>query len=211
MQQAIYNESFYDYLIYFPKNYDQKKKYPLLIFLHGAGERGNDLSLLKCHSIPKICDQNVQYEAIIISPQCKENTTWNSNAAQVIAFIRDMMKKYNVDENAISITGISMGGFGTWQVIMDCPTLFAAAAPICGGGLAWRAKNTLLNLPIRIYHGEADTVVDVFYSKDIYRVLKENKAKDVQLFLYPNVGHDVWVQAYEETNLIHWLISCKKE
>ncbi|MBQ8885867.1 MAG: prolyl oligopeptidase family serine peptidase [Clostridia bacterium] len=210
MQQAIYGESVFDYLLYLPKTYSAEKKYPLLVFLHGAGERGNELFVLKCHSIPKIFDGDVDYEAIVVSPQCKAGKTWNSDPKQVVAFIEDMKQKYSVDEDAVSITGISMGGFGTWQVIMDNPSLFAAAAPICGGGMAWRA-DTILNLPLRIYHGEIDDAVNVFYSKDIYRVLEKRNAKDAKLFLYPNVGHDVWNQAYGETDLIEWLISKRRE
>ena len=209
MQQEIYGENLFDYLLYLPKNYYASKKYPLMIFLHGAGERGNNLSILKCHSIPKVFDGDVDYEAIVVSPQCKHEKTWNSDIVRLRNFISEMIEKYNVDENAVSITGISMGGFGTWQMIMDYPDLFAAASPICGGGMAWRA-GTILNLPIRIYHGEIDDAVNVFYSKDIYRVLKKHNAKDAELFLYPNVGHDVWNQAYEQTDLISWLISKRK-
>lgn len=209
MQQAIYNEGLFDYLVYLPKDYDGEKKYPLLLFLHGAGERGDNLEVLKCHSIPKIFEDDVDYEAVVISPQCKHNKTWNSDPVRLRSFISEMIEKYAIDENAISITGISMGGYGTWQMIMDYPDLFSATAPICGGGMAWRA-DTILNLPIRIYHGEIDDAVNVFYSKDIYRVLKKRNAKDAELFLYPNVGHDVWVQAYEQTDLISWLISKRK-
>lgn len=210
MQQEIYGTGEFDYLLYLPKNYGGRRKYPLLVFLHGAGERGDDLSVLKCHSIPKIFDGGVSYEAVVVSPQCKNGRTWSSNPEKVVAFIKDLMKTYSVDENAVSITGISMGGFGTWQVIMDHPSLFAAAAPICSGGMAWRAE-AIADLPVRIYHGEADEVVDVFYSKDMYRALKACNASDATLFLYPNVGHDVGNYAYEQTDLIDWLISKRKK
>ncbi len=210
MQKAIYGESVFDYLLYLPKNYDVQKKYPLLIFLHGAGERGNDLSILKRHSIPCLFDGDVNYEAIVISPQCKADKTWSSTPEKVVEFINEMTEKYNADKDAVVITGISMGGYGTWQIIMDNPGLFAAAAPICGGGMAWRAE-VIKDLPLRIYHGEEDGVVNVFYSKDIYQALKNRGAKDVQLFLYPNVGHDVWEKVYNETDLIDWLLSKRRE
>ena len=209
MQNEIYATSEFDYLLYLPENYDAKRKYPLLVFLHGAGECVDDLSVLKCHSIPKIFDGDVSYEAVVISPQCKSGMTWSTNPEKVFAFIKAMIGKYSIDENAVSITGISMGGFGTWQIIMDYPSLFAAAAPICSGGMAWRA-DVIKNLPIRIYHGEIDNVVDVFYSKDMHRALKEHDAVDATLFLYPNVGHDVGNIAYEQTDLIDWLISKRK-
>ncbi len=209
MQKEIYGKSFFNYLLFLPKGYDQSKKYPLMFFLHGAGERGSDLTKLKVHSIPKIFDNEVDYQAIVISPQCPDGQTWNSNIESLRKFIFEMIELYNADKSAVSITGISMGGFGTWQTIMDCPDLFSCAAPICAGGLSWRA-GVLSSLPIRIYHGELDQVVDPFYSKDIYRVLKNNNAKDVELFLYPEVGHNVWDNAYEQTDLISWLISKRK-
>jgi predicted peptidase len=209
MQQAIYGESLFNYLLYLPKDYSETKKYPLIFFLHGAGERGNDLSVLKVHSIPKVFDGDVDYQAIVVSPQCKEGLTWNSQIEKLYEFIKEIISKYNVLENAVSITGISMGAYGTWQTIMDNPELFSCSAPICGGGLAWRA-GVLKDLPLRIYHGEKDLTVDVFYSKDIYKVLKNAGAKNVELFLYPEVGHNVWNQAYEETDLIDWLITTRR-
>jgi len=209
MQKAIYGESLFDYLLYLPKDYTETKKYPLIFFLHGAGERGNDLSILKVHSIPKVFDGDVNYQAIVVSPQCKEGLTWNSQIEKLYEFIKEIIAKYNVLENAVSITGVSMGAYGTWQTIMDHPEIFSCASPICGGGLAWRA-GVLVDLPLRIYHGEKDATVDVFYSKDIYRVLKNAGAKNVELFLYPEVGHNVWNQAYEETDLINWLINTRR-
>lgn len=210
MKREIYGESIFNYLLYLPKGYEKRKKYPLMIFLHGAGERGDELSKLKVHSIPKIFDGDVDYQAIVVCPQCKQNTTWTSQIEKVYEFILFIIEKYNVDKNAVSITGVSMGGFGVWQTIMDYPELFSAAAPICGGGMAWRA-DVIKELPIRIYHGEKDELVDAFYSKDLYRALKRYDAKDVELFLYPNVGHNVWNQAYEETGIINWLISKKRD
>lgn len=209
MQVEVYGESLFDYLLYLPTDYDINKKYPLMFFLHGAGERGDDLNKLKVHSIPKIFSGDVNYQAIVVSPQCKIGVTWNTQIEKLTQFIKQIIKKYSVNEDAVSITGISMGGFGTWQIIMDNPELFSCAAPICGGGMAWRA-GVLSELPLRIYHGEQDGAVDPFYSKDIYRVLKNCNAKDVELFLYPEVGHNVWNPAYEETDLISWLINKRR-
>ena len=210
MQNEVYGKSVFDYLLYLPEHYDVCKKYPLLVFLHGAGERGDDLSLLKCHSIPKVFDGEVSYEAVVVSPQCEAGKTWSSAPEKIVTFIRDMIGMYAVDADRISITGISMGGFGTWQTIMDYPDLFAAAAPICSGGMAWRA-DVIADLPIRIYHGEIDDVVDVFYSKDMYRALQAVGAVDASLFLYPGVGHEVGNIAYEQTDLIDWLIAKRRK
>ena len=209
MQQAVYGKGKLNYLIYTPSEMSKDEKYPLILFLHGAGERGDDLEKVKRHGIAKIFDGNVNYKAIAVSPQCPEGKTWNSQTETLYELIQDIVAQYPIDENAITITGLSMGGFGTWQMIMDYPTLFSAASPICGGGMAWRA-GTIVDLPIRIYHGEIDEAVDVFYSRDLYRALKEENAKDVSLFVYPNVGHGVWTEAYEQTDLIEWLLSKRK-
>lgn len=210
MQQAIYGESFFDYLVYLPKDYEGVKKFPLVLFLHGAGERGNNLTLLKRIAVPKIFDGEVDCPAVVISPQCRENVTWNSQPEKVYEFIQWILKKYSIDEDAFSITGISMGAFGTWQLIIDHPDLFSAAAPICGGVISPLLHNAT-DLPIRIYHGEKDDIVDCFYSKDAYNKLKAIGAKDVELFLFPECKHDSWTRAYEHTDLLDWLIRHRRD
>lgn len=209
MLKAVCGESYFDYWVYFPKDYDAKTKYPLVFFLHGAGERGNDLKLVLRYGIPKLLNDGLEYGAVVVSPQCKADITWTSQSEKLREFLAFVIDKYNVDEDAVSITGLSMGGFGTWQMICDYPELFSAAAPICGGGMSWRADR-ITHLPIRIFHGEKDTDVDSFYSKDFYRRLKQYNASDVELFLYPNIGHGSWVQAYEQTDLLDWLISKRR-
>ena len=209
MQIEVYGESHFDYLVYLPKNYEANKKYPLMLFLHGVGECGDDLSLLKVTGVPKILDKDVDYKAIIVSPQCKKNRSWNSNSDKLFEFLQWAIKKYNADENAVSVTGLSMGAFGTWQLIADHSETFSAAAPICGGWAVgiYRA----INLPIRIYHGEQDNVVNVQNSKDAYQILKNNGAKEVELFLYPECNHNSWTKTYERTDLLDWLINKRRK
>lgn len=210
MLREVYGESHFNYWVYLPKEYDAAKKYPLVLFLHGSGERGDDLSLLLRHGVPKLLNAGFDYGAVVISPQCKPDITWTSQSEKIREFLAYAIEKYSIDEDAVSITGLSMGGFGTWQVICDYPELFSAAAPICGGGMSWRAGR-ISHLPIRIYHGEKDNDVDVFYSKDFYRRLKLCNASDVELFLYPDVGHNSWTRAYEQTDLLDWLISKRRK
>jgi len=210
MQRSIYGESGFDYLLYLPRTYDPEKKYPLVLFLHGANERGDDLSELLRYGLPKMLGNGFDYEAVVVSPQCKAGFTWNSQTEKLREFLAFVIGKYNIDEDAVSVTGLSMGGFGTWQMICDYPGLFSAAAPICGGGMPWRA-DTIAHLPIRIFHGEKDTDVDPFYSKDFYRKLKECNAEDVEIFLYPDVAHKSWDPAYEESDLLDWLVSQRRK
>ena len=211
MQKAVIGEEFFDYLVYLPKDYDGIKKYPLMIFLHGAGERSNtseDINLLKKFGPPKLCDYN-DYDAIIISPQVKMPWTWLSYVDKIKEFIDSMISKYSVDENAISITGVSMGCFGMYQVIMDYPKMFSCAIAVCGGGMDWRS-GAIKDLPLRIYHGEDDMTVSCVYSKEMYRQLKIWGAKDVELTIYPKMGHGIWDKVYEETDAMAWLINCRK-
>lgn len=208
MQKEIYGESCFNYLASFPKNYDANRKYPLVLFLHGAGERGDDLSILTRTGIPKIFAGEVAYEAIVVSPQCPEGKSWNSFPHKLFEFLQYVIRKYKVEEKAISITGLSLGGSGTWLMVTEYPEMFSAAAPICG--VRPPLVNRAANVPICIYHGEKDDIVDVAQSKEAYKLLRSANAKEVELFLYPECDHDSWTKAYEETDLIDWLIGKRK-
>ena len=209
MQREVCNKDIFDYLEYLPKDYNLFKKYPLVLFLHGAGERSSNLELLKEAIVPKIMQEKDDFQAVVISPLCKEGIVWTSQTESLFKFIDSIVGKYSIDINAISVTGLSMGGYGTWQLIMDKPDLFSAAAPICGGGLA-PLLYPAVNLPIRIFHGEKDDIVDCFYSKDAYNRLVSYGAKNIELTLYPECYHDCWTKAYRETNLLQWLIEQRK-
>ena len=210
MQFPVLNDSFFNYLLYLPKDYDEKKKYPLVLFLHGAGEREGygDINIVKKHGLPKLCE-NKDFQAIIVSPQCKEGRVWTSYSQQLKELLDEIVKKYSVDEDAISITGMSMGGFGAYQVLMDYPDIFSCSIIVCGGGMEWRS-NVIRDIPLKIYHGEKDLTVPVSHSKEMYAALINNGAKNVELILYPDGGHGIWVKVYEETEAINWLISHKK-
>ena len=208
MQKSVIGKSFFDYLIYLPKDYNEKKKYPLILFLHGAGERANgqgNLDMLKLHGLPKLCE-TMDFDAIILSPQCKQDLVWVSFTIQLKQLIDEIIEQYSVDEKAISITGLSMGGFGSFQMLMDFPKLFSGAVVICGGGMEWRAS-TIVDIPIRIFHGEQDTIVLPSHSKQMYSALVANGAKDVELVLYPDGDHGIWGRVYETTDSINWLIT----
>ncbi len=207
MQKAVIGETFFDYLIYLPNDYDGIKKYPLVLYLHGAGERANtseDIFLLKRFGPPKLCDLN-DYDAIIVSPQVKQPWTWSSFPEKLKDFLEEIIKKYSVDENAVSITGVSMGCFGMYQVLMDYPNLFSGAVAVCGGGMDWRS-DTIKDLPLRIYHGKEDWAVSCVYAQAMYEKLLYYGAKKVELNIIPNMGHNVWDVVYEDTDALSWLI-----
>ena len=124
-----------DYLLYLPKDYGKTQdKWPLMIFLHGAGERGSDLNKVKVHGPPKLVERGKGLPFIIVSPQCPSGHWWPTKVETVMALIDDIVEKYNVDESRIYLTGLSMGGYGTWAIACAHPERFAAIVPICGGG-----------------------------------------------------------------------------
>ena len=151
-----------DYLLYIPKDYSNDKKWPLVLFLHGAGERGSDLNLVQRHGPSKLVAEGKDFPFILVSPQCPENQWWNTDPQIEILdrLLKYIQKNYSVDSDRIYITGLSMGGFGTWKMLERYPDRFAAAVPICGGGDS--AKACLAkDVPIWVFHGQKDNVVPI--------------------------------------------------
>jgi predicted peptidase len=123
-----------NYLLFLPKGYEPKgeKKWPLMIFLHGAGERGSELKKVAVHGPPKIVKSQPDFPFIVVSPQCPENQTWSNDV--VLGLMDEIIATHQVDTNRVYLTGLSMGGYGTWSIALQHPERFAAVAPICGGG-----------------------------------------------------------------------------
>lgn len=198
----------FPYLVYEPADRNPEEKLPMIVFLHGAGERGTDPWIMTCHSIPMIFEKPNDYRCVVVCPQCPAGEVWLQHLDAVHRFIVRMVHQYNADPDAIALTGISMGGFGTWELAMAYPDTFSCAVPVCGGGMSWRAGN-LVNLPVRAFHGDADTLVPPQYS--IEMVDKVNLAGgEATLTLYPGVGHDSWVKAYE-SGVIDWMIRQRRK
>ncbi len=195
-------------LITVPTDFNPKKEsLPMIVFLHGAGERGNDLSLVTRHGIPKYFVVDPDYHGlrvITVSPQCPANTVWNNISIPLFEFILQTAEEYNADKTRISITGISMGGFGIWELLISHPDFFRAAAPVCGGGMDWRIPYNL-STPIKAFHGEVDPVVPVVYSQILCKAVND-RGGSATLKIYPNVQHNSWDYAYEEPDLIEWLV-----
>jgi predicted peptidase len=195
------------YLLYLPENYkSSEKKWPLLLFLHGAGERGNDLEILKKHGPPKLIAQRDSFPFVIVSPQCQKNKRWETK--YLAALLDDIIQKYEIDENRIYLTGLSMGGFGTWALAMEYPEKFAAIAPVCGGGDV-RQVDKIQNLPAWVFHGAKDKVVPPERSKEMVKALKKIGGI-VKFTLYPEAGHDSWTQTYENPELYKWFLQYRK-
>ncbi len=193
-------------LVTTPEGFDPKKEsLPIIFFLHGAGERGDDLSYVTRHGIPKYFSADPDYHGlrvITVSPQCPAYTVWNDISIQLFDFIEDTVKKYNADKSKVAISGISMGGFGTWELLISHPDYFAAAVPVCGGGMNWRVPK--IKTPIKVFHGTCDDVVPVCYSQYMHDAVN-SRGGHAEIKLYPQVGHNSWDLAFEEEGLIEWL------
>jgi predicted peptidase len=197
-----------DYLLYVPADYERQDSWPLLIFLHGAGERGNDLELVKKHGPPKLIAQGKQFPFIVVSPQCPTNQWWTWKPLELTALVDEIVSHYKVDEDRIYLTGLSMGGFGTWTLAGYTPDRFAAIVPICGGGEAYTTRR-LGHLPAWVFHGGKDPVVPLKRSEDMVSALQRIN-KQVKFTVYPDALHDSWTATYENPELYEWLLAQKR-
>ncbi len=195
------------YLVYLPEGYqeDNEKQWPLMIFLHGAGESGEELDKIKMHGPPKLIEQGKKFPFIVVSPQSLRGG-WNPFYVKTL--VEKAQSDYRVDNERIYLTGLSMGGFGTWNTATMFPDIFAAILPICGGGDPRMAKK-LSDMPVWCFHGDEDNVVDIKYSQQMIDSLKPHN-DNVKFTIYPGVTHDSWTQTYENDEIYEWLLSHKR-
>ena len=207
-----------DYLQHLPPGYDADaaKRWPLMIFLHGAGERGTDVQKVAVHGPLLKAKQGTNFPFIIVAPQCPENQVWDSD--QILHLLADLTSKLRVDTNRVYLTGLSMGGFGSWKLLFKRPELFAAVAPICGGGsmidsLGLRKDQAaaLKTLPVWVFHGAKDSVVPLAESERMVAVLKRMGCTDVKLTVYPDADHNSWTQTYDNPEFYAWLLSKERK
>jgi len=215
-----------NYQMLYP-DYDTLRKYPLVIFLHGSGERGSDNNAqLKWGVMNFATDEMMKmHPAVVIAPQCPEKMSWSnfereesitgklkptaSKPMQLLfQLIQQMKKASNIDTNRIYITGLSMGGYGTFDAIERYPNLFAAAMPVCGGGDTSKAS-MIAHIPMWIFHGAEDGAVDVWNSVNMVNALMKAGAHP-GLTIYPETGHFSWIAAYSDMQAMEWLFRQKK-
>lgn len=194
-----------DFLLYLPKGYEQQQKWPLVLFLHGAGERGDDLTLVKKHGPPKLIEGGKDFPFIVVSPQCPKGTWWVTE--DVVALMKHIMQIHNVDKERVYITGLSMGGRGTWQVAGAMAEEVAAIAPICGPSDV-SVVEKIAHLPIWVFHGAKDPTVKISHSEEMVKLLKE-KGNEAKFTIYPEAMHDSWTETYDNEDLYQWLLSHK--
>ena len=224
------------YRIQYPEEYNKAKAYPVITFLHGSGERGsdNEAQLKNGGSVFEREDVRRQVSAIVIFPQCPEDSTWNrissrpdntsptgrfidlsfsprpTTPALLVKLLLDSLLSAKVADPArMYIGGLSLGGFGTFDMIERYPDYFAAAVSICGGGDTSTAGRFARKVSVWIFHGDSDKTVDVKKSRDYYSALKKRGA-DVRYTEYPGVGHNSWDNVFKEASLLPWVMSKSK-
>ena len=178
---------------------------PLIIQLHGAGERGDDLSLVDVHGFSKTLAKE-DINARFIMPQCPKETFWAARVESIVRLVELLIKDFNADPDRVYLTGLSMGGFGTWYTAMARPDLFAAIVPVCGGGMPWNAVT--LTMPVKAFHGVRDAIVSVNHSDEMVAALKKG-GRNVEYVRSEEYGHNVWEIAYNR-ELADWMLSKKR-
>lgn len=189
------------YALHIPANTKEKK--PLIIFLHGSGEKGTDIEKVKVHGPFKYLKTH-ELDSYILAPQCPENEYWNEEV--LYRLILKIKKENNIDSSRIYLTGLSMGAWGAWNLAYAHPETFAALVPIAGfvDRIPMIEDCKIKDIPIRIFHGLLDDVVNVDYSITIYKKLKSCNA-NVQLTLFNDAGHDSWSKVYDSQEIYDWM------
>lgn len=195
------------YLLYLPKDYDTKESWPLVLFLHGSGERGDDLELVKKHGPPKLIGEGKEFPFIVVSPQCPKDQSWEP--IELTALLDEVTKNHKVDQDRIYVTGLSMGGFATWELAAFTPNRFAAIAPICGGGEQYWTKR-FKHLPVWAFHGAKDKGVPLERTQEMIDALTKNGGTP-KLTIYPEAEHDSWTETYNNPEFYEWLLAQKRK
>lgn len=195
-----------NYLLYLPEGYETAdKEWPLILFLHGAGDSGNDLSRVRRAGLPPVVERKEDFPFLVVAPQ-SPGRGWNPETLG--ALLDEVVAQNRVDKDRIYLTGLSMGGFGTWSLAAAHPERFAAIAPICGGGDPKQAGR-LKGLPIWAFHGAKDPTVPLERSEEMVRAIKE-AGGDVRFTVYPEAKHDAWTETYNNPELYEWFLQHRR-
>lgn len=200
----------YGYFAWTPAESAPKGGWPLLLFLHGAGERGDDLARVGVHGPPKlVATTPALWSCVLVAPQCPEGEWWSTES--LLALLEEVRATERIDARRVYVTGLSMGGFGTFELVATRPDLFAAALPICGGMRSEREPAIVAakDVPMRVFHGAEDTVVPPESSLRLVERLRAVGA-DVELTLYPGIAHDSWTRTYADPTVMHWLFEQRR-
>jgi len=195
------------YLVHEPPGWDEAPR-PFVLFLHGAGERGENTEHVAKHGLPYEIERGKNVPFVAVSPQCPRDKTWDQMVPALIELIDALVPQYKLDVRRVYLTGLSMGGFGVWRLAAEIPERVAALAPVCGGANPeWATR--LKDVPTWAFHGEADEIVPVAKSRAIVASL-EALGAPVKLTVYPGLGHDSWTRTYENDELYDWMLGQRR-
>ncbi len=198
------------YVVYVPREYDPGRKWPLIVFLHGMGERGDDGLIPSEVGIGTAIRRHVdRFPCIVVMPQCPGDRDWTEAFDHIDTVIAETLQAYSIDRSRIMLTGLSMGGFGTWDYGAQHAEFFAALMPICGGGNVADAP-ALATVPIWAFHGGSDSVVSPKESQTMVEAVKK-AGGDIRFTEYPGVDHNSWDRAYGDAEATKWLLSHTNE
>jgi predicted peptidase len=207
-----------EYLLYLPRSYQTTPttRWPLMLYLHGAGERSTNVFGVTWHGPPKLVRQGRDFPFIIVAPLCPPKEWWSDT--KLLRLLDNVQDEYRVDTNRVYLTGMSMGGSGTWSLGLSHPDRFAAIAPICGSANPASLKKrsseqieTIKSLPIWVFHGAKDPTVPVAASEKMVAALKEIGSTKVIFTKYPDADHDSWTATYNNGNLYQWLLKHQRK
>ncbi len=213
-EQAICKKASLGFLLVLPDGYQSTgAAWPLILFLHGAGERGSRLEDLKEHGLVRVAVRNPGLPFVVLAPQCPPDSLWDDHLDDVSALLDRTTASLNVDPDRVYLTGLSLGGYGAWYLACLQPKRFAALAPICGGGVTLRGfparAAALAHLPIWAFHGALDPVVPVRESEVMVDAVRQ-AGGDAKLTVYSGAAHDAWTQAYNDPHLYEWFLKQRR-
>lgn len=195
-------------LVHVPPGPAPSEGWPFILFLHGAGERGRRVDRVRVHGIPKVVDRDPAFPFVTVSPQCPPGRWWGELVPDLVDGLDQAVAAHPVDRSRVYLTGLSMGGYGAWALAARHPDRFAAMVAVCGGGHPdWAPQ--LANLPIKVFHGTADTIVPVSESVQMVQAL-EALGAPVELVLYQGVAHDSWTRTFDDPELYRWLLAHRR-
>ena len=197
------------YLLHLPEGVEARHDWPLIVFLHGSGERGDDLERMRRQGLPKRLGEGLELPAVVVSPQCPDGQVWAQQYPAVMALVDDVMARFGVDPDRVLLTGLSLGGAGVVHLAASYPERFAALVPISGPWTFYYVTPGMARLPLWAFHGEDDPVVSV---EDSHRLVAAVQALggDARLTTYPGVAHDAWTKAYATDELFDWLLAQRR-
>ena len=191
------------YLIRYPSGFQDNRSYPILVFLHGAGSRGQDMQNLVTNPFFEEIEKFPDFPFLVVAPLCTENT-WFDLWERLMALVKQTAAQSWADSSRICVMGASMGGYGTWQLAMSIPEYCAAMVPICGGGMFWNAPR-LVNIPVWAFHGGKDPVIPVSESQKMVDAVNA-AGGNAKLTIYPDNDHNAWTDTYSNPEVFSWLL-----